>query len=503
MNENKRKHSYDIWKSILGEHSVIAAGNIIEQYQSNITEYHSRHIPIILRPTSSEQLLDIVKVANQYRTPLYPISTGKNWGLGSRLPVISECTIVDLSQLNSIIAVNERFRYAIIEPGVTQKQLSDHLRAIGSSLILNVTGSGEDTSVIGNVLERGVGALDHRIRDLLGMEVILGNGNIVRTGYWHFYNESNDNSHVAYYPYGIGPDLNGLFTQSNLGIVTKIIIRLVKYQSRTGAYFFFPEKHLASVIDTLHSLREEQVIVGSHIVTEVKDPRTVETVTVDFSQPTPLWFSSMMMSRCNAMRSVAMKEVENQLCKFTTQLHFFDTTDPDQIFKNDYVRIMAQMMHGIPTNYSLETMAKMTRHSLTKLNIDLDPQMPGFVCALLAIPFAGEQIVEIISQVRTISRMVDIDSYFNFVAIGDTAMEGFFRVFFDRSDEGQIAKAHRWNEQVYQKLETIGIYPYRVNIEHMHHFVERRQDTFWQLVRDIKGTLDPNDIIAPGRYAPL
>ena len=44
-----------------------------------------------------------------------------------------------------------------------------------------------------------------------------------------------------------------------------------------------------------------------------------------------------------------------------------------------------------------------------------------------------------------------------------------------------------------------GYPPYRVGINSMHHVV-REDDPFWRTVRDLKKVLDPNGIIAPGRY---
>ncbi len=487
------------WQAILGERAVFFDPMTVAEYQANISEYKPREIPVILKPTTTEEVIRVVEIANRYHTPLYPISTGKNWGLGSRLPVVPECAIVDLGQLNSVVTVNEHFRYAIIEPGVTQKQLSDHLKAIKSSLILNVTGSAEDTSIVGNVLERGVGALDHRIQDLLGLEVILGNGQVVRTGFWHFHEESDHKNFIAYYSHGIGPDLNGLFAQSNMGIVTKIILRLSLYRRRKGIYFFFPEENLISTINEIRSLREERLIVGSHIVTEVKDPRTA--VTMAPAQST--WFSSVMLNYSNALLEPAMEEVKDRLANIAIQIDSFDPNDWTSGIKNEYVQIMSQMVNGTPTNYSLETMARMTGHKLTNSNIDLNPEVLGFVCALLAIPFDGKYVVDIIDRVRHISQTVGLESYFNFVAISDTAMEGFFRVFFDRNDKDKIALAHRWNKLVYRDLETIGVYPYRMNVVQMLDVVERPHDSFWQTVGKLNNALDPNNIIAPGRYSLL
>ena len=45
---------------------------------------------------------DIVNEARTRNTPLYPVSTGMNWGLGSRHPVRDDCVLVDLRRLDRI-----------------------------------------------------------------------------------------------------------------------------------------------------------------------------------------------------------------------------------------------------------------------------------------------------------------------------------------------------------------------------------------------------------------
>ena len=47
----------------------------------------NRSIAASLRPANEAQVVRIVQIAGHYKVPLYPISTGHNWGYGSSLPV--------------------------------------------------------------------------------------------------------------------------------------------------------------------------------------------------------------------------------------------------------------------------------------------------------------------------------------------------------------------------------------------------------------------------------
>ncbi|MDZ4197883.1 MAG: FAD-binding oxidoreductase, partial [Kiritimatiellia bacterium] len=202
------------WKRIVGEDGVVT-GAELRPWLANVGG-SIREVPCAILPRSTEEVADVVRVANRFRIPLYPVSRGCNWGMGSRLPVRNGTAIVDLRRMNRIREINAVGRYAVLEPGVTQAQLFQRLEDDGLPLIFNVTGSGSQTSVIGNSLDRGVGYLDSRATALSGLEVVLGTGEILRTGFGHW--PQAKTTHV--YRHGIGPSLDGQFHQGNFGIVT-------------------------------------------------------------------------------------------------------------------------------------------------------------------------------------------------------------------------------------------------------------------------------------------
>src|SRR5439155_6009065 len=98
----------------------------------------------VLYPVSTEEVQQIVRIAAKYETPLYPISRGNNWGYGDACAVSDNQVIVDLRRMNKIIEVNAELAYAVVEPGVTQQQLYEHLRDNNIPLLLDVTGAGPD-----------------------------------------------------------------------------------------------------------------------------------------------------------------------------------------------------------------------------------------------------------------------------------------------------------------------------------------------------------------------
>ena len=136
-----------------------------------------------LLPMVWEQIQQILKVANDYKIPLWTISTGKNLAYGGAAPLLSGSVVLDLKRMNRILEVNEENAYALVEPGVSYFDLYRYIQDRGLKLWIDPPDPGWG-SPIGNSLERGGGRTpmrDHWAAHC-GMEVVLANGDVVRTG---------------------------------------------------------------------------------------------------------------------------------------------------------------------------------------------------------------------------------------------------------------------------------------------------------------------------------
>jgi len=174
-----------------------------------------------LGPDSAEQVQAIVRIANEYGIPLYPISTGRNLGYGGSAPVLSGSVVLDLKRMNRILEVDERNAYALVEPGVSYFDLYRYIRERNLKLWIDCPDPGWG-SLIGNALDHGVGYTMNPYRDHFdahcGMEVVTGGGELVRTGMGALPGSRT----WQHFKYGFGPYLDGMFSQSNYGIVTKM-----------------------------------------------------------------------------------------------------------------------------------------------------------------------------------------------------------------------------------------------------------------------------------------
>uniref|UniRef100_UPI003569BE9F FAD-binding oxidoreductase n=1 Tax=Stieleria sp. TaxID=2795976 RepID=UPI003569BE9F len=214
----------------------------------------------IIRPENADQVSNAMRAITAAAVQWKAISRGKNWGYGDACAAEDGAIIIDLRRMDRIIEINEDLAYAVIEPGVTQGQLAGELIARGSRLMLDVTGAGPEASIAGNILQRGFGHTPYgdRFANSCNYEVVLPDGNVTRTGFGNI--ENSVVGHV--YPYGRGPNPQGMLPQSSNGIVTRMTIWLMPRPEAIDGFGFKTDDDEAfkHIVDTIGRLRQEGVI---------------------------------------------------------------------------------------------------------------------------------------------------------------------------------------------------------------------------------------------------
>ncbi|OAL54234.1 FAD-linked oxidase-like protein [Pyrenochaeta sp. DS3sAY3a] len=215
----------------------------------------------VARPGSVEEVSQIVKLANKHLVPLWPTSMGRNLGYGGAAPRLRGSVVLDMgARMNKILEVNSRDRTCLIEPGVSYFKLYDHLQENGfQSMWIDSPDLGGG-SVVGNALDRGAGYTpygDHFSMHC-GMEVVLPSGEVLRTGMGALPNSNTWQT----FQYGFGPYPDGLFTQSNFGIVTKMGFWLMPDPGGYEAYVFSfqNDSDLPQIVEIIRELRVGMVI---------------------------------------------------------------------------------------------------------------------------------------------------------------------------------------------------------------------------------------------------
>ncbi len=123
--------------------------------------------------------------------------------------------------MNRVLEVSEQNAFALVEPGVSYFDLYRHIREKRLKLWIDCPEPGWG-SPVGNALDRGAGSTPLPYRDHFsahrGMEVVLANGEVVRTGMGAFPTAQT----WQQFKYGVGPFMDGIFSQSNFGVVAKM-----------------------------------------------------------------------------------------------------------------------------------------------------------------------------------------------------------------------------------------------------------------------------------------
>ena len=523
------------WNQVLGEHAVIAGVQALEPYTQSMCA-SAREVVAVLKPVSTEQVEGIVAIANQHRVPLYPISCGKQWGMGSRLPVKDGAAIVDLSGMNRIIEVNEQFHYAVVEPGVTQRQLVDYIQEKKLKLMLNVTGSTSDTSLIGNAMDRGVGYFDSRAHGISNLQVVLGNGTVVRTGFGHYENAQTKNL----YHHGIGPSLDGLFPQGSFGIVTSACIDLIpEPESHMAAIVKIDaEEKLPLLIDELAALRArgifttiahignrersfmtlaplvyEQLVAGGDPPTEATRNKAVHMLEEGGFGP---WSAAIGVLGTPAQLRLAKKEIRRAVRDFAKTMFLNDALIEKakafagalsfvpavrrQLIMLEAVEPVYGYTRGDTSDQSLKSVYWAAGDFQRLEEMDPDHSDSGIMFCLPIIPACGKTVSEVVHDIRATFSKHGFEAAITVNLMDTKAMEGVVSLSFNRRDKARVQAAHDCIRETETRFMEMGCPPYRVGINSMDTVVSE-DDPFWQTVKAIKQTLDPNNIIAPGRYS--
>lgn len=205
----------------------------------------------VLQPKTTEEIQEIVKIASEYRVPIWTSSQGRNNGYGGAAGRIDGSVVVNLRRMNQILEVNEKYGYVELEPGVSFAELNAYLVENDYALWSDVPDLSWG-SVVGNTLEHGVGYTPYgeHADFVCGMEVVLADGDLVRTGMGAQANSQNFHTHQR----GFGPRLDEMFMQSNFGIVTKMGLWLMPRPTAWRAVFVHCDSD-ESCYDMIDALR--------------------------------------------------------------------------------------------------------------------------------------------------------------------------------------------------------------------------------------------------------
>jgi len=518
------------WTTDIGRQFVVEAGGE-RRGAETATFATTASIHAILRPANRDEVQKIVRTANRFRIAIYPISTGRNWGYGSRVPV-TDSVLLDLSRLNRIVDFSEDLAYVTLEPGVTQRQLHEFLTSRKSRLWMDATGSSADCSVIGNTMERGFGhtPMGDHCSTACGFEVVLPTGACIETGFCRFPGSKAG----ALLRWGLGPSIDGLFTQSNLGIVTRMSVWLMPAPSHFEAFFFQTDQPIAAIVDALRPLRQNGTLRSVvHVGNDYKvisgtgqfpwsetasrtplDPDTMAHLRQRFQ--IARWNGSGALYGTRSQVQEAKVLLRRALTRRVERLRFVSDKKLSlaQRFEKSYRRItgrhdmqralnllppLLSVLKGVPDDSFLRS-AYWRKKEAVPSRVNPDRDRCGLLWCSPVAPMIGSD-VELVTQIAVERALTDgFEPIISVSLINERATLTTIALTYDRDVPGEDERAFECYRGLTERLLAVGYPPYRLNVAAMDY--SQTGGAYDDTLRSIKLALDPNGVLAPGRYQP-
>jgi len=534
-------------QAIVGsEHAFMQADEVERRSHDIIPRVHRPWA--FLYPDTIEQIQAVLAVANRFELPVWPVATGKNWGYGAATPAQSGGIVMALQRLNRIIEINTELAYAVVEPGVTYRQLHRHLEEHQIPLWLDCTDGPADGSVMGNALERGIGETDYgdHFGNICGLEVVLADGTLVRTGGGPLEGYKSWNT----YKWGVGPYLEGLFSQGNYGVVTKMGMWLMPKPAYFVSCVFElgREEDLPALVDSLRRLQ----LIGAlkskvHLINDVvtfavlANPQEIlggEKFLTDDRRAwlrkqyniAPWSFAAGLYGTKDQVRA-NVKEIRRELERIGT-LQFIDDRKLEiikgltkvlrratghaaarRLAERASVRVLGKpvkLLEMMPNVHAIEKgnpSDYFVKHAYYKsrrpkpADHDIDPARDG--CGLIwlgpMVPLNGRDLTEVLDIVRPLYQKYGFD-FTTALMIGNArTVIALMSIFYDKDDADETRRAEALYYEMGELTQNAGYQQYRTSTIFMDR-VLRSAPEFQSLSNRIKSALDPQGIIAPGKY---
>ena len=170
-------------KTICGASNVFDDDEVRKHYSHDYTEDLCFMPEVVVKPENTNQISEIMKLANTHLIPVTPRAAGTGLS-GGALPIYGGI-ILSCERLNKIISIDERNLQAIVEPGVINQVLRDAVEALG--LFYPPDPASRGSSMLGGNLAECAGgpkAVKYGVTKdyVLNIEMVLPTGEIMWTG---------------------------------------------------------------------------------------------------------------------------------------------------------------------------------------------------------------------------------------------------------------------------------------------------------------------------------
>lgn len=295
----------DRLRAAVGKDAVLTAPSDLLVYECDGYTIEKNRPDVVVFPTSAEQVALVVRVCNDLGVPFLPRGAGTSLS-GGCLPV-GGGVVIALTRMKKILEVNYRDRYAVVEPGVVNLWLTNHLKGQGYHFAPDPSSQGACT-IGGNVATNSGGPHTLKygvtVNHILGVELVLPDGRLVRTG-----GPAEDNP---------GYDLTGVIVgaEGTFGVVTKAWCRITRnpeaYRTLLGVF--------ETVDDATNTISD---LIGAGIVPaalEMLDQLILQAVEAAFHFGFPLDAGAVLIMEVDGLEAGLEQQAE-RIVRIARQNH--------------------------------------------------------------------------------------------------------------------------------------------------------------------------------------
>lgn len=488
----------------LGTEGVNRSEETIRRYGENTMACGDVVPAGVLYPASTADVQTIVRAANKHGVALYPVSTGYNIGLGSKSAARAGQVVVDLGyRMNKILEIDEKLTFAVVEPGVSYQALHDELVRRGNKLMVDVTSGPPQGGMIGNALDKGAGYtpyFDH-FGFSCGLEIVLGNGEVLRTGDGALNADALANWHTS--KYSFGPILDGLFAQSNYGIVTRMGVWLLpKPPVMQSFHFTFPDDDdLEQIVDLIRPLKMSNF---------------VPTL---FRLSNDLYLCGSEGESPEYRASKGKKSISDEGRRALREKHGLGAWNVSGGFYGPNAAAIAPMIQRVRDHFGQSGKATYIDHDDAghigplQVAINAFSGVPshgelgllkwrpggGNLWFLPGTPMDGKIANGFQRICRGIYEEYGMD-YMVMNVCGPRFARGLHVMTFNREDADERARADACYRKMSEEVAKRGVFVGRAPIQYHDFHMAQAMPVFRDACNSVKAALDPNGVIAPGRY---
>ncbi len=533
-------------QKIVGKDYLINEEDKLAEY--NLGTFPAKHNnKMVLMPANNAEIIDILKVIKQHNTKqesaqhrvaLYTVSSGKNWGYSAQEPSFDNAILLKLSRINAIEEYDSKQGTVTVSAGVTQEQLYNFLQEQGGDFWMDATGASPKCSIVGNTLERGFGHTpsgDH-FAQVCAFEIILADGSTINTGFKQFTKNGVTPVAANCYKWGIGPYVDGLFTQSNFGIVTKMTVWLMPKPEHFEAFFISIKDNdkLPALIDALQPLKLSGIIKSSaHIGNDHKAIQALSFYPwkkTNGQVPLPealkdklkkqfmvnTWSVSGAFYGTKAEVKVWKKILKKAMKGVADDIKFIDeftlsvamkmksilslVTSIDFNTNIPLLEKVFRLKQGIPTNYFIPS-SYWRKKTPPKLTDSIDPTKDNVGLLWLApiAPIDGKHVKIMSDLIHDIQLKYGYEPGLSITLLTERTLDCVISLVYDRDIAGEDTKALACHDELFEILTNKGYFPYRLS-SHAHDAYQKIDSSLAPQLKKIKQVLDEENILSPKKY---